>query len=123
MKEFVEATKFKKTTLTYMAWKLHEYAIGDLRNSFLKLDRNMDGRIKATDFRGAIEYQNIKASEEEIESLINILDTNNNGYIDYTEFLAGWLRSRIYLKEDNLKQAYAFFDKDNDGMITTEELK
>ncbi len=123
MKEFVDASKFKKTALTYMAWKVPERQIEDLRNSFIKIDKNADGCIQADEFWAALEFQNMKASEEEIRTLISILDTNQNGYIDYTEFLAGCLRSRIYLKEANLKQAFEYFDKDSSGSITIDELK
>ncbi len=97
MKSFMDANKFKKTTLTYIAWKIPESSIEDLRNTFIKLDSNADGKITIDEFRTGINCLNIKATEEEISNLIKNLDSNNNGFVDYTEFLAGCLRSQVYL--------------------------
>ena len=99
----MDATKLKKATLTYMAWKLPESSIEDLRNTFIKIDSNADGRITVEEFRKGIDVLGLKASEKEISNLIATLDSNNNGYIDYTEFLAGCLRSQVYLQEENMR--------------------
>lgn len=43
MKQFMDAAKFKKATLTYFASKLPEKNIEDLRSSFISMDLNGDG--------------------------------------------------------------------------------
>lgn len=45
MKNFIGAAKFKKATLTYLASKLPENCIDDLRSAFIQIDVNGDGRI------------------------------------------------------------------------------
>ena len=45
MKNFVEGAKFKKATLTFLAHKIPEKSIEDLRNIFITVDKNGDGRI------------------------------------------------------------------------------
>ena len=46
----MEATKFKKATLTYMAWKIPESSIEDLRSTFIKIDSDSDGTITVDEF-------------------------------------------------------------------------
>jgi calcium-dependent protein kinase len=111
MKSFMEAVNFKKATLIYLAAKLPEGCIEDLRSLFIKIDINGDGRITADEFQVAIKKYDIDYSTKQMQDLIYMLDINNNGYIDYTEFLAGCMKSKIYLKEENLKIAFSYFDK------------
>jgi calcium-dependent protein kinase len=102
----MEAANFKKATLIYLAAKLPEKDLDELRKLFIAVDFNGDGRITTDEFVRALTSFGIKYSEEEIKKLMNKLDTNHNGYIDYTEFLAGCMKSKIYLKEDYLQSAF-----------------
>jgi len=110
MRNFIDAVNLKKATLTYLASKLPERYLEDLRKTFIFIDTNGDGRIEAKEFRRALIRVGADFSDEEVSSIMKSLDTNNNGYIDYTEFLAGCMRSKIYLKEDNLRTAFEYFD-------------
>ena len=119
----MEAVDFKKATLIYLAAKLPEHCIIELRQLFIMIDANGDGRITSDEFQKAISEYKIDYTSQQMQDLIYMLDTNNNGYIDYTEFLAGCMKSKIYLKEDYLKMTFAYFDKDKSGFITREELR
>lgn len=46
MKQFIKAHTFKKTTLMFLASKLPEEFFDDLRRSFIKIDRNGNGKIE-----------------------------------------------------------------------------
>jgi calcium-dependent protein kinase len=111
MKNFYEAANFKKATLIYLAAKLPEKDLDELRKLFIQMDQNGDGKISLDEFNKALISYGIDYTPEECRSLMDKLDTNNNGYIDYTEFLAGCMKSKIYLKEDYLKNAFEYFDK------------
>jgi Ca2+-binding EF-hand superfamily protein len=111
MKNFMEAVNFKKATLIYLAAKLPEGCIEELRKLFILVDLNGDGRITSDEFQQAIKKYDIDYTTSQMQDLIYMLDTNNNGYIDYTEFLAGCMKSKIYLNEDHLKIAFAYFDR------------
>ena len=54
MKNFINAAKFKKATLTYLASKLPENCIEDLRKAFIQIDVNGDGRIQAPELKKAL---------------------------------------------------------------------
>ena len=54
MKSFMEAVNFKKATLIYLASKLPENCIEELRNLFIMIDENGDGRITSDEFQTAI---------------------------------------------------------------------
>jgi len=110
MKNFMEAVNFKKATLIYLASKLPETCVEELRKLFIMIDTNGDGRITQDEFSTAITKYKIDYTTNQMQDLIYMLDTNNNGYIDYTEFLAGCMKSKIYLNEDNLKIAFEYFD-------------
>ena len=123
MKNFIDAANFKKASLMYLAFKMPEKDIEELRKLFIQIDVSGDGRINTEEFKKALSTYGLKSSAEEVRELMNKLDANNNGYIDYTEFIAGCMKSKIYLKEEHLKEAFSFFDKDSSGTITKEELK
>jgi len=113
-----------KTTLTFLASRIPEDQIENLRKAFIKIDVNGDGILSKDELVegvSAVPEWNIK--EEDWDLAIQLMDTNNNGNIDYTEFIAGWMQSYVYLKENNLKNAFEYFDKDGSGTITLEELK
>jgi len=58
MKNFMEAVDFKKATLIYLAAKLPEHCINELRQLFIMIDANGDGRITSDEFQKAIsEYK------------------------------------------------------------------
>jgi Ca2+-binding EF-hand superfamily protein len=113
MKKYIDAANFKKATLIYLAFKLPEKDIEELRKIFISCDKNGDGRINIDEFGRALLTFGVEYTLEEIKDLMNRLDANNNGVIDYTEFLAGCMKSKIYLKEEYLRSAFAFFDKVN----------
>ena len=110
MKNFMEAVSFKKATLLYLASKLPEKYLDDLRKTFIKIDLNGDGRLEKKEFKMALDKIGVKYTDKEVNDLMNKLDTNQNGFIDYTEFLAGCMKSKIYLKDEYLRRAFDFFD-------------
>lgn len=113
MRKFTISANLKKATLIYLASKLPEGDLDELRKLFISVDVNGDGKITIDEFGEALSKYGIKHSSEEVKELMDKLDTNQNGYIDYTEFLAGCMKSKIYLKEDYLKSAFQYFDKVN----------
>ena len=55
----MEAVNFKKATLIYLAAKLPERCIEELRKMFILIDVNGDGRITSDEFQQAIKKYKI----------------------------------------------------------------
>lgn len=122
--EFMNAVNFKKTTLTFLASRIPEDQIENLRKAFIKIDKNGDGVLSKEELvEGVSAVPKWNIDPEDWDLVIQLMDTNNSGSIDYTEFIAGCMQSYVYLKENNLKQAFEYFDKDGNGTITLDELK
>ena len=106
----------------YIASRLNEEEITEIRNQFKKLDRNGDGIITKDELQRVMSsYQGL--SSEEAINIINGLDFNGNGYIDYTEFITGCLQTQNYTNKGLLKTAFKYFDIHGSGYITFDELK
>ena len=76
MKNFMDAVNFKKATLTYLAAKLPEKNIEDLRQMFIKIDDNGDGRITGEEFKIALMQIGMQFTEGEIQEFLSTLDLN-----------------------------------------------
>ncbi len=55
----MDAVNFKKATLIYLAAKLPESYVFDLRQLFIQMDVNGDGRITTDEFQNAIQKYKI----------------------------------------------------------------
>lgn len=66
MRKFIEAANFKKATLVYLASKLPEKNLDELRRLFIQIDTNGDGRITLDEFIKALEGYGLKYSEAEM---------------------------------------------------------
>lgn len=72
-----------------------------------------------------MEKQASKASQEELQAIIDKVDHAHNDKINYTEFIAATLDVSSIINKDDKKLHAIFntFDVDNTGMITRENLK
>ena len=66
MRKFIEAANFKKATLVYLASKLPEKNLDELRRLFIQIDTNGDGRITLDEFIKALEGYGLKYSDTEM---------------------------------------------------------
>jgi len=66
MINFSGAADLKKATLTYLASKLPEKYLDDLRKTFIFIDSNGDGRIERSEFKTALQRVGADFSETEI---------------------------------------------------------
>ena len=114
----------RQTTLTYIASRIPESKIKELREAFTVFDKNGDGQLTHQELKEGIQsIPSINLSVEDIEDAMKVIDSNNNGVVDYTEFIAACMYSQDYSEERQIKQAFMYFDKDNSGTITSEELR
>ena len=121
--DYIQASNFKKMTLMFIASRLDENEINNLKNFFTSFDKNKDGQISYEELRlGLLQLKSNKISERDIYFLFQTLDVDKSGKIDYTEFIAATLQRSNYLRNDRLLEAFLNFDKDKNGKITKDEL-
>ena len=121
---YMHQAKLRQTTLTYIASRIPESQIKDLRAAFTKFDKNGDGQLTHLELKEGIQsVPEINLNVDDIEKAMTVIDSNNNGVIDYTEFIAACMYSQDYSEERQIKQAFMYFDKDNSGTISRDELR
>lgn len=122
-KEFFCLNKLQKAVSVFIASRLNDNEISDLRESFKAFDLNKDGEINYSEFvEGLKNLKSDLVKDEKIASYFSAIDTDKNGRIGYTEFLAACLSKKHLLKEEKLFEAFSSFDKDHNGKITKDEI-
>ena len=122
-KEYLSKSTFQKIVQLFIASRLNENEIRDLKKIFICFDRGNDGQISLQEFeQGLKQIKSNNLNENEINKLFESLDVDNNGSIDYTEFLAASMGEKIYLQQERLYEAFSVLDKDKSGAITKDEL-
>ena len=113
----------KKMSLLYIASRLDENEIENLKKVFKSFDKCSDGQITYDELKqGLIQFNNTKLTENEIKDLFSQIDVDQNGKIDYTEFIAATVQESNYNKKEKIFEAFSMFDKDNSGFITKDEI-
>merc|ERR1712166_1524530 len=123
LRGFRSTNKLKKAALTVIANNLNEDQIKNLRDIFMKLDSNGDGKMTVAELKEGIEKSGLKEIPPDLQQIMNDIDADGSGEIDYTEFLAASLDKRTYMQEDVCWNAFKNFDRNNDGKISQDELK
>ena len=119
MKNYTKSNKFKKAVLTFIASRLRDDEIKQLREIFASLDVNNDGTLTFDEINQGCSKLEASLNFQEI---FKSLDTDGSGSINYTEFLAATIDKKIYLKQEKLFEAFKSFDKDNSGKISVKEI-
>jgi calcium-dependent protein kinase len=121
MKNYTNSNKLKKAVLTFIASRLKEDDIKELKDIFMVLDKNKDGTLTLDEIKEGIEK--LKKSSINVEEIFKSIDTDSSGVINYTEFLAATIDKKVYMKEERLYEAFRAFDKDGSGKISRDEIK
>ena len=122
-KDYAKSTLIKKIALIFIASRLDENEIVNLKNIFAAFDKHKKGQILYEELKqGLVQLKSSNINEKQIQDLFKNIDVDKNGKIDYTEFLAATLQKQNYLKIERLYEAFCLFDKDNSGKITKDEL-
>jgi len=113
----------KKLSLLFIASRLEDNEIKDLKDIFYAFDQDKDGQISLKELQdGFLQLKSNHLNEKEIFNLFKSIDVNKNYRIDYTEFLAATISEKNYSRRERLFEAFCILDKDNDGKISKEEL-
>ena len=120
---FVNGSFIKKMGLMFIASRLDENEINNLKNVFSAIDKGKDGQISFEELKkGLLEIKSSHLSEEELKKVFDSIDVDKNGKIDYTEFIAATIETANYYRQERLLEAFENFDKDGSGQISKSEL-
>merc|ERR1712039_663602 len=123
LRGFRSQNKLKKAALQIIANQLNEDQIKALRDTFMSLDGNGDGKLTVNEMKEGIKKSGLKEIPPDLQQIMEDVDSDESGAIDYTEFLAATLDKRVYMKEDVCWSAFRVFDRNGDGKISQDELK
>lgn len=123
LRSFRWANKLKKVALNIIAGQLDEACINDLREMFLALDDNGDGKLTVNEIREGLGRLGLQEMPPDLQHILEAVDSDGSGIIDYSEFLAASLGKTLYMQEDRCQAAFDIFDRDRDGKITQGELE
>ena len=124
IKEYNKANQLKKMVLMFIASRIGDKEINDLKEAFKAFDKDNDGQISLEEFKeGLKQLPNVNMTEDKIVEYFNSIDTDKSGKIDYTEFIAATLNKKNYLQKEKLYEAFSMLDKNKKGKISKEEIK
>ena len=119
---FSEATTMKKASLMFIASKLTDSSVRNIKNHFQAIDVNGDGQITKEELLNAI-TNGRDIPQEQLEVIVNSMDVNGNGVIDYSEFLTGCLLRNSFSNSGYLASTFTFFDRNHCGYISAEDIR
>ena len=124
LKLYKQLCGFKKMIITYIASRLNDKEIMELKNIFIEIDTNNDGTISLEEMKTAIKKIKSKdIKENEVDDIFKGIDTDSNNQIEFTEFISATLEKSQYLKEERLMEIFTALDKDKNGKISKKEVK
>ena len=121
---FSYESKFFQAVITYLVHNfIPKEEENKLKNVFLSIDSDFDGKISRNDLRRMLKKFEINISNEEFQKIIERVDFDNHGYIGFPEFLQATVNLNNLFTEENLKIAFNSFDIHSDGTVSVLELE
>ena len=120
---FQNSNKLRKVVLTFIASRLRDEEVKNIKNIFSRMDKDKKGTLTLQELKTGLEESLSPEDNINIEQLFESIDTDHSGRIDYTEFIAATMDQKLYLKEEKLYEAFNAFDHDSTGKISIEDIK
>jgi len=122
LRQFGQASKFRRCCMEMMAWSLSNEERAKVREYFVSMDKNKQGTITLLELKQVM-MDKFHISDAETKQVFEALDTNQDDTIHYSDFLAAMLNTRIAMHDDLLRSAFRRFDTDSSGFITVDNLR
>lgn len=96
----------------------------ELREAFNEIDKNASGYISANELKSAYDYLGIRIDENDLRTVLDLMDINEDGKISFIEFAEATAK-KLYQKytKREIVEAFHEFDKNGSGHVSVEELR
>jgi calcium-dependent protein kinase len=121
---FHQSNLLKKAVLTALAMQLGSQQIMDVREQFMRADKDGNARISREEFIASLSEGSGNLTEDVrdwMEKVFDSIDTDESEEIEYTEWLAAALEQGKVRAEASLRSAFRVFDSDGSGKISKVE--
>ena len=125
IKEFQAEQKLQSAVVAFIVHHLaFSEEIAGLKNLFLQLDSNGDGRLGVEEIKkGLTSIMTKEEVEMHCQKVFDLIDRDKSGSIEYEEFIRASISLEKIITKENLKFAFSIFDKDKSGEISADEVK
>eukprot|EP00401_Gymnodinium_catenatum_P006798 CAMPEP_0117508652 /NCGR_PEP_ID=MMETSP0784-20121206/27061_1 /TAXON_ID=39447 /ORGANISM="" /LENGTH=551 /DNA_ID=CAMNT_0005304217 /DNA_START=23 /DNA_END=1678 /DNA_ORIENTATION=+ len=128
---FHRSERLRRAALTAVGMQLSGQQLEDLRQQFLLIDSDGNGRISKDEFVHALSMaacggENCGCDEDTtdwVDAIFDAVDTDGSQEIEFTEWLAAALQEGAYRSDQAISAAFRCFDLDGDGFIDAKELE
>jgi len=121
LRQFGQASKFRRCCMNLMAWSLSNEERAKVREYFVAMDKDKKGTITLLEFEQVM--MKVHISDAETRQIFEAMDSNNDETIHYSDFLAAMLSSQIAMHDDLLRSAFNRFDLERTGYITVDDVR
>ena len=108
-----------------MASQLTGTEFEQVRNEFVDIDKDADGRVTREELKAYFIEQNEIRTDTQIDYMMKIMDLDNNGTIEFPEFLemVSFFKYKKQPYEAQIKHMFKALDKNQDGFLCVDEIK
>ena len=121
--DFQNSNKLRKVVLTFIASRLRDEEVNNIKNIFSRMDKDKKGTITLQELKVGLEESLSPEDKINVEELFASIDTDHSGRIDYTEFIAATMDQQLYLQEEKLHEAFNALDHNSKGKISIKDIK
>ena len=120
LQSFCEADDLKKLALEVIAFATPPSKLHELRDLFVKMDKDDSGTISLPEFKEAMSLHP-EVPQDRVEQMFHDMDIDHSGEVDYSEFLSATLAAQKH-SNASVMAAFNTLDADQDGYITKADL-
>ena len=125
LKNYRNLYKLTKFVLGFIASRIGECDVNQIKSVFEEMDTNKDGTLTINEIKEGINKipQMADLGDDERNNIIKSLDTDKSQRIEYNEFIAACMEQNVYLRDEHLLDAFMMLDYDGSGKISKAEIK
>ena len=122
-KKFLGMQKLKKVALAHIATHLTQLEVGELGDTFRKMDRDNNGVIALRDVDDALRANQFSPElQGELRQLRKNLSLSGEDMLDWRNFLAAMMDKSVMMQEDKIRMAFDDLHKSEGNYLLVSDL-